>query len=209
MFRIEQDSNGILITNPKGYNAFTTVFFGGRRRHDRRVAAVSGAAKGQRVLDIASGPGALVAALADRVGPTGEVIGIDAACEMVDYATAHAGRRPNCRFQCGAAQDLDLPDASIDVVTCTFAMHHIPEDERDQALAEMWRVLRPGGRLLLADMAAIGAHSRLTKLLSRHMDPAEIDIRRYRDSLRAIGFQQIEYSTVKPATGVLTALRPA
>ncbi|WP_146100648.1 class I SAM-dependent methyltransferase [Nocardia nova] len=210
MFRIEQDPQGILITNPRGYSAFTTVFFGGRRRrHAAALAAASGAEPGGRALDIASGPGTLVFALADRVGPRGEVVGIDAAREMVEYATARSGNRTNCRFEYGVAQSLPLPDASFDVVTCTFGMHHIPEADRGNALSQMWRVLRPGGRVLLADMAPVGVHGRLTKLLSRHMDPTEIDIRQYRNPLEQAGFQDLEYRTVQPSTGVLTGVKPA
>lgn len=209
MFRIEQESHGILITNPRAYAAFTTVFFGGRRtRHAAAVAAAGGVRAGERALDVASGPGTLAFALADRVGPAGEVLGIDAAREMVDYARARTGHRTNCRSEQGVAQSLDLPDSAFDVVTCTFAMHHIPEDDRARALAQMWRVLRPGGRILLADMAPVGIHGRVTRLLSRHMDPAEIDIRRYRNALQEIGFGEIAYRVITPSTGVLTAVKP-
>ncbi|WP_063920253.1 class I SAM-dependent methyltransferase [Nocardia violaceofusca] len=210
MFRIEQDPHGILITNPRGYSAFTSVFFGGRRRrHAAALAAASGARPGGRALDIASGPGTLVFALADRVGPGGEVVGVDAAREMVDYAAARSGGRANCRFDYGVAQSLELPDAAFDVVTCTFGMHHIPEADRGGALAEMWRVLRPGGRVLLADMAPAGVHGQLTKRLSRHMDPTEIDIRRYRKALQETGFQDLDYRTIRPSTGVLTGVKPS
>ncbi|MUL77786.1 class I SAM-dependent methyltransferase [Mycobacterium sp. CBMA226] len=208
MFRIEQEATGLLITNPRGYRLFTTVFFGGRRRHDAALAAASGAAAGHRVLDIACGPGALVHALAERVGPGGEVLGVDAAPTMVEYARAHS-RRSNCRFQYGVAQSLDLPDCAFDVVTCTFAMHHIPEGDRGAAVAEMWRVLRPGGSLLLADLANVGLHGLLTRLLSRHMDPESVDIRRYRDALVSNGFESVETALIRPATRVLTAVKPA
>ncbi|KIU18753.1 class I SAM-dependent methyltransferase [Mycolicibacterium llatzerense] len=208
MFRIEQDAHGLLITNPRGYRVFATVFFGGRRRHDAEVAAASGAAMGHCVLDIACGTGELVAVLADRVGPGGTVLGVDAAPEMVEYARANS-RGSNCRFEYGIAQSLDLPDRSFDVVTCTFAMHHIPESDRDAAIAEMHRVLRPGGSLLLADLASVGMRGVVTRLLSRHMDPAEIDIRRYRQALVENGFQQVETALVRPATRILTAVKPA
>ena len=91
----------------------------------------------------------------------------------------------------------------------TFAMHHIPEAERDAAIAEMWRVLRPGGSLLLADLANVGLHGLLTRLLSRHMDPESIDIRRYRDILTDNGFQQVGTALIRPATRILTAAKPA
>jgi demethylmenaquinone methyltransferase/2-methoxy-6-polyprenyl-1,4-benzoquinol methylase len=54
-------------------------------------------------------------------------------------------------FTVGAAQDLDLPDSSFDVVTCTLAIHHIPARKREAAFREMYRVTKPGGRLLAAD----------------------------------------------------------
>jgi ubiquinone/menaquinone biosynthesis C-methylase UbiE len=54
-------------------------------------------------------------------------------------------------FSVGVAQDLDLPDASFDVVTCTLAMHHVPARKRQAAFGEMYRVTKPGGRLLVAD----------------------------------------------------------
>ena len=66
---------------------------------------------------------------------------------------AYARRRalPAMTFTVGVAQGLDLPDSSFDVVTCTLAMHHIPARQRAAAVGEMYRVTRPGGRLLIAD----------------------------------------------------------
>ena len=68
-------------------------------------------------------------------------------------AIAYAQRRApsTVTLSVGVAQDLNLPDASFDVVTCTLAMHHIPARKREAALREMYRVTRPGGRVLVAD----------------------------------------------------------
>ncbi|WP_280215460.1 class I SAM-dependent methyltransferase [Nocardia cyriacigeorgica] len=63
---------------------------------------------------------------------------------VYDSATNH-------RYAQSAAQHLDVADAEFHVITCTFVMHHIPERHRATAIDEMYRVLRPGGRLLLAD----------------------------------------------------------
>ena len=58
-------------------------------------------------------------------------------------------------FTVGVAQHLGLPDASFDVVTCVLAVHHIPARQRQAAFAEMYRITRPGGRLLTADLAPL------------------------------------------------------
>jgi ubiquinone/menaquinone biosynthesis C-methylase UbiE len=85
------------------------------------------------------------------VGPEGSVVGIDAAPEMIGYATRKARHLPNCRFEPGTADALAFADGTFDVVVSSLVMHHLPEDLRLRAVQEMLRVLRPGGRLLLAD----------------------------------------------------------
>ncbi|MGB6613782.1 MAG: methyltransferase domain-containing protein, partial [Trebonia sp.] len=59
-------------------------------------------------------------------------------------------------FTVGVAQDLPLPDASFDAVTCTLAMHHVPARQRAAAFRDMYRVTKSGGRLLVADFDAAG-----------------------------------------------------
>lgn len=67
----------------------------------------------------------------------------------IGYARKRA--TANCSFVVGAAQDLPLPDRSFDVVASSLAAHHIPDTARQDAFGEMYRVLRPGGALLVAD----------------------------------------------------------
>ncbi|MFE9321633.1 methyltransferase domain-containing protein [Nocardia sp. NPDC052278] len=215
---------GILITKPRGYLAVKSALLLGRVGSlNARLVELTGAAPGDQAVDIGCGPGQLVRALADRVGPAGRVIGIDPSREMIDYASGRAA--PNCRFEVGAAQTLTLPDASVDVLTSTFVMHHIPEAQRTAALAQMFRVLRPGGRLLLADThptgivlpAAIRIMSRFAARRTddphapgHHGDPlSAIDIRRYREALRAAGFATVDFTAIAPTTGVLVATKDA
>ena len=107
---------------------------------------------GQRALDVGSGTGQLAFALADRVMPGGSVDGVDAAVEMVHRATRNNRRRPRpVTFTTARAQELPFPDDTFDALTCTLALHHVAADARRTAVAEMRRVLRPGGRLLIAD----------------------------------------------------------
>ncbi|MFD0360459.1 methyltransferase domain-containing protein [Nocardia sp. GCM10030253] len=223
--RFDDDNEvGVLLTKPRGYRAFKTAFLLGRSSAlNARLIALIGALPGEHALDIGSGPGDLARALAVRVGPSGRVIGVDPSPQMVAYATERTRGQSNCRFELGPAQSLQLADASVDVVTCTFVMHHIPEAQRATAIAHMFRVLRPGGRLLLADThptgrvlpAVIKGMARYAgrrthdgAAVGRRADPlAAIDIRRYRETLVEAGFRTVDFTEVKPATGAILAIK--
>jgi ubiquinone/menaquinone biosynthesis C-methylase UbiE len=132
------------------YELTSVIAFGGRRRLVyRRIVALSGARPGDRVLDIGCNGGYLARLLSAAVAPGGQVAGIDPSPPAIAYATRRAPA--NATFTVGAAQDLNWPDGSFDAVTSTLAVHHIPEPDRAAAVAEMFRVLRPGGTLLIAD----------------------------------------------------------
>lgn len=207
---------GLLITRVRGYNLIVALFFGGRRGAlNKALAAASGARTGDRVLDVGCGPGRFAQALADTVGPHGQVVGVDPSPPMIDYANRHATRQGNCRFELTAAQSLNLPDAAFDVVTSTFVMHHIPSEGRVAALGHMFRVLRPGGRLLIADLYPTGrlipaVIRALTRITLRHRTDLfdDVDVRRYADALHDVGFTELTFTTAKPWTGYLTAIKP-
>jgi ubiquinone/menaquinone biosynthesis C-methylase UbiE len=136
--------------------AVTQIAFGGRRRRVyARVVALSGAQPGDRVLDVGCSGGYLARLLAAAVTPNGLVIGVDPSSPAISYARRRAPG--NCSFTTGVAQDIDLADRSFDVVTSTLAVHHIPEAARPDAFREMYRVTRPGGRLLVADFRPSGS----------------------------------------------------
>jgi ubiquinone/menaquinone biosynthesis C-methylase UbiE len=129
----------------------TRIAFGGRRRATyRKIVELSGAKPGDRVLDVGSSAGYLARMLAATVGKSGHVTGVDPSEAAISYARRRAA--PNCEFIVGTAQDLGFEDGSFDVVTSTLALHHVPARQRAAAFGEMFRVLRPGGRLLVADL---------------------------------------------------------
>lgn len=182
-----------------------TLFLGQRGRIYRRLVRLLGARLGQRALDLGSGTGALAGALADAVGPTGSVLGIDPATEMVTFAAQRAPQ--HCQFRVMSAEDLDLPDASFDVVASTLAFHHLAQPER--ALTQAYRVLRPGGRILIADFVPPERPwiRTLVTRLSRHSmthDPA-VDIP---TALQGAGFDGIATTRLPPALLAVTATRP-
>ena len=107
---------------------------------------------GEKILDAGCGTGDLSIAALKRAGPSGQVFGIDAAPEMVDVARQKAaGLGAQIDFRVGVVEALDFADASFDVVLSSMMLHHLPDDLKPRALAEIRRVLKPGGRLLVLD----------------------------------------------------------
>lgn len=119
----------------------------GQRRHLLRQLAVT---SGQRVLDVGCGPGYLISELVDPVGPDGAVYGIDISASMLDLARARcapAGARVN--LVAGRCEEIPFPDASFDAAVSSQVYEYVGDIAR--ALAELYRVLRPGGRAVVLD----------------------------------------------------------
>ena len=104
------------------------------------------------MLDVGCGIGTLALEVARRVGRAGRVAGIDPGTEQIARARSKATRRHvHIDFQIGVIEQLPFPDQSFDVVLSTLMMHHLPANIKRQGLAEITRVLKPGGRLVIAD----------------------------------------------------------
>ncbi|HYO51487.1 class I SAM-dependent methyltransferase [Archangium sp.] len=105
---------------------------------------------GMRVLDVASGMGEPSLRAAQRVGPSGFVLGTDVADGMLEVARekARALALSNIEFRAADAQTLEVPEQSFDAATVRWALMYLPQPER--ALERMWRALRPSGRLVCA-----------------------------------------------------------
>ena len=108
---------------------------------------------GDRLVDVGCGTGKLpVFAAMVGEGRLGDVLGIDATAGMIPLARKRAAEAGvDARFEVGLGEALPLADESVNAVTSSYFLHHLPEDVKIKAVREMWRVLAPGGRLVITD----------------------------------------------------------
>jgi SAM-dependent methyltransferase len=132
---------------------FDTFLFRGMVRALRqRTADLARLQVGETVLDVGCGTGTLALAVQRRVGATGRVVGIDPGPQQIARARAKAARRHvPIEFQIEVIEQIAFPDQTFDVVLSTIMMHHLPASLKRQGLTEIVRVLKPGGRLVIAD----------------------------------------------------------
>ena len=129
------------------YDLVNTVLSGGTDQLWRRAAArATAVTEGGAALDVACGTGALTRALARRVGPSGRVVGLDFSSGMLDGARR---RSPGMTWVQGDALELPFADGEFDAATIAFGLRNLADPTR--GLAEMRRVVRPGGRLVVLE----------------------------------------------------------
>jgi ubiquinone/menaquinone biosynthesis C-methylase UbiE len=102
---------------------------------------------GERVLDVACGTGVIARLASQQVGDTGSVAGLDVNPGMLTVARSETPQGMPIEWHEASAEDMPFPDASFDVVLCQMGLQFMPNAHA--ALREMWRVLVPGGRLIL------------------------------------------------------------
>jgi ubiquinone/menaquinone biosynthesis C-methylase UbiE len=162
---------------------------------------------GQTVLDLGSGAGIDCFLAARAVGPSGKVIGVDMTPAMIERARANAeqGGYANVEFRLGEIERLPVADASVDVIISNCVLNLSPAKER--ALAEAYRVLKPGGRVVVSDMVS---DRPIPPVLEGNLDAVAACLptfrERYLEQFRGAGFRDVRITSEKPypATHILS-----
>ncbi len=191
----------------------TLLSLGLHKRWKRYAADCAAPPPGGAALDVCCGTGDLAFLLHRRVGPAGRAVGVDFSAPMVRLARQRAAGRDGVWFVQGDAEALPLRDAAFDVATVGFGIRNV--GDVDRALRELWRVLKPGGRLVVLEFSQpqnplfaflYGVYSRLIpwvgRGLSRHPDAYQYLTTSIRDwpgqeefsaVLRKAGFSGVRY----------------
>ena len=151
--------------------------------------------KGETVLDLGSGGGIDVLLSARRVGPEGKVYGLDMTDEMLELAEQNArkAKATNVHFLKGIIEDIPLASESVDVVISNCVVNLSPE--KDRVLAEIARVLRPGGRIGISDVVAedrLSPADRAERGSHVGCIAGALSVSEYRDRLDAAGLADVE-----------------
>lgn len=143
---------------------------------------------GETVVDLGSGAGLDVFLAGDRLGPSGRAIGVDMTPEMIGRARANAARLSisNVEFRLGEIEHLPIADGVADVVVSNCVINLLPD--KRPAFAEAFRILKPGGRLVVSD------------IVSTHHTPAPVDVERWTGCL-AGAIPETEYLGAITAAG--------
>ena len=149
---------------------------------------------GESVLDLGSGGGIDCFIAADRVGKAGKVIGLDMTEEMIDKArkTAEKNGYDNVEFRFGKIEEMPVETASVDGVISNCVINLSPEKKK--VFAETFRVLRPGGRLLISDVVAEDLPEAMREDISAWAScvAGAVTEGEYLGMIRDAGFEQVE-----------------
>lgn len=161
--------------------------------------AIASLEPGQTVLDLGSGAGIDCFLAAQQVGPTGTVIGVDMTPEMLEKARANAeqGGYDNVEFRMGEIEALPVADGSVDVIISNCVLNL--STDKPRVLAEAFRVLKPGGRMVISDMVS---ETPVPAVLEGNLDAVAACLPTFRDTylqqFRDAGFAGVQISDERP-----------
>ncbi|MBI4300214.1 MAG: methyltransferase domain-containing protein [Chloroflexi bacterium] len=183
----------VLHSHARWYDLLERVISHGWVKATReKLIELAAPAPGEKVLDVGCGTGTLAIAIKRQAG-AGEVHGIDASPEMIQVAKEKSAKDgSDIDFRVALIEAIPFPDASFDLVTSSLTLHHLPDDLKEKGFLEIRRVLKPGGRFMAMDFAAL-SHSPLGHLLSiLGHSRGESMVGRLTPMLKDAGFSDVE-----------------
>ena len=178
-------------------------------RRRRIVRETLGAAPGERILDVGCGPGFYCAELAEEVGRSGSVVGVDSSPAMLELAARRCAGQEGVELRPGEAVSLPIDDASVDAAVCVQVLEYVADPT--VALAEIHRALRPGGRVVVwdVDWATVSLHAedavlteRVLRAWDQHLTHPSLP-RTLAPRMRSVGFEQVRMQAHPFTTCVL------
>jgi len=207
------ETTGATIHQAFQYDIFANLLGTGvNRLNSRMIVEMAQIKPGDRVLDVGCGTGSLTLTAKNYAGPTGSAYGIDASPEMIDVARKKAQRTGmEAVFEVRLIEQTGYPEATFDVVISRLVIHHLPDDLKRKAFAEILRVLKPGGHIFVADFKPPDnpflAHAALA-LVGHRMMQADVGI--IPAMLKETGFIEVSSGPTRSAfLGFVSGKKPA
>jgi ubiquinone/menaquinone biosynthesis C-methylase UbiE len=181
------------------YDSYMKKATFGREHILRRMTMeLAGVKAGDTVLEVGCATGTLTLAAKQAAGPSGKVYGIDIIPGMIEASQRKAAQaNVEITFQLGSIDSIPFPDSHFDQVMCSFMIFHMSDETRRKGIAEIQRVLKPGGRLLALDLAL--PPQPFQRWIARKLlgFSANEDLRDLIPLMEASGFSGMEYGPAK------------
>ena len=166
--------------------------------------------EGEVVLDLGCGGGIDAFLAAKKVGPEGKVIGVDMTEEMIQLANKNAERMKteNVEFRLGEIENLPVEDGIVDVIISNCVVNLSPD--KDKVFTEAFRVLKPGGRMLISDIVTQGE---LPNEIRENLEmwaacvAGALDEKDYLQKIRNAGFKKVEVVAKNDFMGMVSSIK--
>jgi arsenite methyltransferase len=172
--------------------------------------ALANLKEGEVVLDLGSGGGIDAFLAAKKVGPEGKIIGVDMTEEMIQLAKENAERTKteNVEFRLGEIENLPVEDGAVDVLISNCVINLSPD--KDKVFSEAFRVLRPGGRMLISDIVSQGE---LPEEIRENLEmwaacvAGALDEKDYLQKIINAGFEKVEVIAKNDFMGMVSSIK--